>query len=86
MSAENISERMSNATESARQSYGHAKEAARQVYETARERASDYYAQGKAKAMDYEQQLEDAVRGAPIRSVLIAAGAGLLLGMLLRRR
>lgn len=51
-----------------------------------RERAGAYYQQGREKAVDYEQRIEEMVREQPMKSVLIAAGAGLVLGMLLRRR
>lgn len=88
---ENISETsgtqgLSSAGASARMSYAHARDAAQQAVEQARDRAAQYYEQGKAKAIDLEHKIEDSVRENPMRSVLIAAGAGLLLGMLLRRR
>jgi ElaB/YqjD/DUF883 family membrane-anchored ribosome-binding protein len=67
-------------------SYMHAKDAAQQVVGQARDRAGQYYEQGKAKMADMRTKVEDSVRENPMRAVLIAAGAGLLLGMLLRRR
>lgn len=76
----------SQVASSARMSYAHAREKAQEVMGQARERATQYYEQGKTKAIDMQHKLEDSVRENPMRSVLIAAGAGLVLGMLLRRR
>jgi ElaB/YqjD/DUF883 family membrane-anchored ribosome-binding protein len=75
-----------SAAESARLSYLHARDAAQQVVGEVRNRASDYLEQGKAKAADVQVKIQDTVREHPIKTILIAAGAGLLLGMLLRRR
>lgn len=75
-----------SAAECMKTSYANAREAARNAASQAREKASEYYSQGREKAAEYGQKVEDMVREQPIKSVLIAAGAGLLLGMLLRRR
>lgn len=75
-----------SAAESARLSYLHARDAAQQVVGEVRNRAADYLEQGKAKAADVRVKVQDTVREHPIKTILIAAGAGLLLGMLLRRR
>ncbi len=75
-----------SASESARLSYLHARDAAHQVVGQVRERASQYYEQGKAKAADMRVKVQDTVREHPMKSILIAACAGLLIGMLLRRR
>ena len=85
MSQENTSHTEGSAAESMRASYGHAREAARQAYDQVRGQASNYYTQGRARAQEYQQQMEEAVRANPMRSVLIAAGAGLVIGMILRR-
>lgn len=63
-----------------------AREAAKARFDQAREAASDYYQRAKDKAMEWEEGMEDYVREKPVRSLLIAAGVGLLLGILLRRR
>lgn len=75
-----------SAAESARLSYMHARDAARQVAGQVRERATQYLEHGKTAATDMRAKVEDTVREHPLKSVLIAAGAGLLIGMLLRRR
>ena len=41
---------------------------------------------GKVKAVEMEEGLENYVQAKPIQSVLIAAGAGLLIGYLFGRR
>ncbi|MGE5609788.1 MAG: DUF883 family protein [Bacillota bacterium] len=50
-----------------------------------RQSAAEYYQQGRERAMEWEQNLEDYVREQPLRSVLIAAGVGMLIGVLWRR-
>ena len=72
--------------EHARKTYDAAREKAQQVIGQVRERAGAYYQQGREKAVDYQHRVEDMVREQPMKSVLIAVGAGLVLGMLLRRR
>jgi ElaB/YqjD/DUF883 family membrane-anchored ribosome-binding protein len=61
-------------------------EAARERLEQARQTATEFYQTSKEKAQEWEQNIEEYVRAHPVQSVLIAAGTGLLLGMLLRRR
>lgn len=72
--------------QSARLSYEHAKDAATQVVGQVRERAADYLAKGKDKAKSMQGGTEEFIRENPVKSILIAAGAGLLVGFLLRRR
>jgi len=49
------------------------------------EAAAEYYQQGRAQVLAWQQQLEHQVREKPIQSLLIAAGLGLLFGLLRRR-
>lgn len=84
--SESGSENRGRAAERARESYQQAKQAAKEAYQQVRGRAGEYLEHGRAKAEDYSRQLEDAVRSQPMRSVLIAAGVGLLAGLLLLRR
>ncbi|MFQ5670939.1 MAG: YqjD family protein [Acidobacteriota bacterium] len=66
---------------------GHlAKDAAQEKLEEARQAASGYYDEGVEKATDLEGQLVKYVRDKPLKSVLIAAGAGILVGILWGRR
>ena len=58
---------------------------ATEKYEQFRDQASDYYEQGRQRAMEMEQGLEQYVQEKPIQALLIAAGVGMLLGMLWKR-
>ena len=50
---------------------------------TGRRRAEELYEQGRDKAEDAEDQVIEYVRSKPIKSMLIAGGVGILLGMFL---
>ncbi len=63
-----------------------ARMAAQEKMHDMRRGMKEYYDQGLAKAKQLEQGLEDQIRAHPIRSVAIAAGAGLVVGMLVARR
>ncbi len=66
---------------------GHiAKDVAREKYEELREHAGDYVKAGRAKAKEWEENIEGQIREHPVRSILIAAGIGLVVGLLIRRR
>lgn len=52
----------------------------------AEEHLSDYYKAGLKKAKSLEGNLETEIKKNPVRSLMIAAGVGLLLGAVWRRR
>lgn len=56
------------------------------VTQKAGEYTSEYYEKGKKKAVELEDRVEGYIRQKPLQSVLIAAGAGFVLGFLLTRR
>ena len=58
---------------------------ATQQYDQLREQAGEYYEQGRQRAMEMEQNLEQYVQEKPIQALLMAAGVGLLLGILWKR-
>jgi ElaB/YqjD/DUF883 family membrane-anchored ribosome-binding protein len=62
-----------------------AREAATQQYDQLRDQATEYYEQGRERAREIEQSLEQYVQEKPIQSLLIAAGVGMLLGILWKR-
>lgn len=64
------------------------KEASKEKLGQAREAAAEYYEQGRQKMGRVGRQMEGYVREKPGRSMLVMAGAGLLLGYYLfgRRR
>jgi ElaB/YqjD/DUF883 family membrane-anchored ribosome-binding protein len=64
---------------------GSIRDAASEQYEHLRDTASEYYDQGRRKAQEWQQGLEQYVQDQPIKSLLIAAGVGMLLGILWKR-
>ena len=49
------------------------------------QQAQDYYQQGREKAVEWEQGLEQYIHEKPLQAVLIAAGVGVVLGLLWKR-
>jgi ElaB/YqjD/DUF883 family membrane-anchored ribosome-binding protein len=62
------------------------RDAASESYGQVREQAVGYINQGKEAAEEWEQSLETYVQAKPLQAVLIAAGVGLLLGLIWKRR
>ena len=62
------------------------KDMAAQTMEGLKENASEYYRQGVEKAQSWEKNLEGSIKKNPLQSVLIAAGVGLVLGILFKKR
>jgi ElaB/YqjD/DUF883 family membrane-anchored ribosome-binding protein len=62
-----------------------ARDAANEKFNDLKQQANDYYEQGRGQAQEWEQGLEQYVQEKPIQSLLIAAGVGLVLGMLWKR-
>ena len=69
----------------AKEQVEHLRENAEEYYEQGRQMAGEYYDQGRQKAMEWSEEVENYVREQPMKSVLIAAGVGLVLGFLWRR-
>ena len=61
---------------------GIARDAAQEKLGELREQASGYYEQGQDRVQGVVSAFEQSVRQRPLKSVLIAAGVGLLLGRL----
>jgi ElaB/YqjD/DUF883 family membrane-anchored ribosome-binding protein len=59
---------------------------ATEYYEDGKEKSAEYYQQGKQRVADVGDRVEGYIREKPLQSVMIAAGAGALLGFLLTRR
>ena len=81
----NLRETASEVKENLRHIGSQVREQAGQQFEQMREQASDYYEQGRQRAMEMEQTLEQYVQEKPIQALLIAAGVGMLLGMIWKR-
>ena len=78
------------ATEQFRETAAMAREDLREMgtlaKEAAREKAQEIYTRGREKTKQWEEGLESFVREQPVKSLLIAAGVGIALGILMRRR
>ena len=61
------------------------REQAQELMAQGKEVATEYYEEGRNQVLVWQQQLENQVRGKPLQSPLIAAGVGLLFGLLRRR-
>jgi ElaB/YqjD/DUF883 family membrane-anchored ribosome-binding protein len=64
---------------------GQLKDVATEQYERARDTAEEYYDRGREKAQEWQQELEQYVQDQPIKSLLIAAGVGMILGIIWKR-
>ena len=64
---------------------GAVKDAASQQYERARDTAEEYYDRGREKAQEWERGIEEYVQEQPIKALLIAAGIGLVFGVLWKK-
>ena len=58
---------------------------AQQKYSELSDQAQEYYQQGRQKAQEWEQGLESYIQEKPLQAVMIAAGVGVLLGLLWKR-
>jgi len=58
---------------------------AQELIAQGKEIAAEYYEEGRNQVLAWQQQLETQVREKPLQSLLVAAGVGLLFGMLRRR-
>ncbi|HEX5244164.1 MAG TPA: hypothetical protein VFW23_12950, partial [Tepidisphaeraceae bacterium] len=64
---------------------GQVRDQAREKYEQLSNQAQEYYDHGREMAQQWEQSIESYVQEKPIQSLLIAAGVGMLLGILWKR-
>ena len=64
---------------------GQVRDAAGEQYDQVKRQAQDYYDQGRERAREFEQNLEEYIQEKPIKSILIAAGVGVVLGLLWKR-
>jgi ElaB/YqjD/DUF883 family membrane-anchored ribosome-binding protein len=90
---QNVQDLGSTARMAAQEQVQNLKQTANQYVEQGREQldswkgcATDYVEQGRARAMEMERTLESQIRSQPMKAVLIAAGVGLVAGVLLSRR
>ena len=62
------------------------RETAEETVDQLRESATEYYDRGRERISDLEKTLEERIREKPLQSMLMAAGAGVLLGIIWMRR
>lgn len=74
-----------NVADSARENYGRVAETARERYGKVTESAREKYGKVRGDAGNYAREVGFYVRDNPGKSVLMAAGVGFLLGLLVRR-
>ena len=80
-----LKESAAHVGESLKEFGGTVREVAHQGVDQLRHQAEAYYQQGRQKAQQAGGSVEQFVRDEPVKSVLIAAGVGLLLGILWKR-
>jgi ElaB/YqjD/DUF883 family membrane-anchored ribosome-binding protein len=85
-SAADLRDKASQVGENLRDIGGQVRDAARDKYAQLSDEARAFYDQGREMAHDWEEGLEGYVRAKPLQAVLIAAGVGVLLGVLWKRR
>jgi len=81
----NISQAATQVGQNIREMGTQARDMASEKYNQLRDQAQDYYQQGRQRATEWEQGLESYVQEKPVQAVLIAAGVGVLLGLLWKR-
>jgi ElaB/YqjD/DUF883 family membrane-anchored ribosome-binding protein len=81
----NLRETASEVGQNLRNLGSQVREQAGEQFDQMRQQANDYYEQGRQRAMEMEQSLEEYVQEKPIQALLIAAGVGMLLGLLWKR-
>jgi ElaB/YqjD/DUF883 family membrane-anchored ribosome-binding protein len=60
--------------------------AAKDQFGHLRDKASGFYESGRKRARNFEGSIEEYIQEKPIKAIVLAAGAGLLLGLFWRRR
>jgi len=83
---ESVGDVVQNQREHLQQKFEHGREQLQQKYEHGREQLQEKIEHGKERLHDAKSGLEGFVRERPVTSLMIAAGAGALLGYALSRR
>ena len=81
-----LQERLADLEQDIRALGGAARTVAQQRLHESSERAASFCQQQREKAEQIGRSVEDSVRSQPLRAVLVAAGAGFVLGALWMRR
>ena len=81
----NLGEAATQVGQNLRELGGQVRDMASERYNQLRDQANEYYETGRERAREWEQGLEQYVQEKPLQAVLIAAGVGVLLGLLWKR-
>jgi len=84
-SAEEWRERMQEAGKEVGQKAQEVGQKVQELTTQGQEVAAEYYQQGRERVLAWQQQLQTQVQEKPLQTLLIAAGIGLLFGLLRRR-
>lgn len=84
-STEQLREKAAETGQNLREVGACAKDAAQEQLGQLRDTATEYYQQGREKAVEWRGDVQSYIREEPVKSVLLAAGIGLILGFLWRR-
>ncbi len=82
---EQLRDKASEVSQNLRDIGGQVRDTAADKYNQLRDQANQYYNEGRERAQEWEQSLETYVQEKPLQAVLVAAGVGLLLGLLWKR-
>ena len=82
---EQVREAATQVSQNLRDAGSQLRDQAQEKYNQLRDQASQYYEEGRQRAQEWEQGLESYVQEKPIQSLLIAAGVGMVLGILWKR-
>lgn len=80
-----VGESVSQVGQNIREMGSQVRDMATEKYNDLRDQAVNYYEQGRDRATEWEQNVEGYVREKPLQAVMIAAGVGVLLGLLWKR-
>jgi len=83
---QSVQELGSVAKQAAGEKIGELRDTASEKMGELRDSASEYYERGRDRMYEAEQTVEDYIREQPLKSVLIAAGVGFVLGACYLRR
>ncbi len=84
-SSGNLGETAAQVGQNIRDLGSQARDAATEQYENVRHQAQEYYDQGRERAREMQQTLEQYIQDQPVKSLLMAAGVGVILGILWKR-
>ena len=82
---ENLTSKAAEVGENLRDLGSQVRDQAREKYEEFSGQAKEYYDKGRQAASEWEENLESYVKEQPLKALLIAAGVGVLLGILWKR-